>query len=63
MGHTMILPLNISMAILGGSIGIIGIIIIHIPSDKLCVILNGKFHYNNRIPVKNPRIETNKKIL
>ena len=63
MGHTMILPLNISMAILGGSIGIIGIIIIHIPSDKLCVILNGKFNYNNRIPVKNPRIETNKKIL
>jgi drug/metabolite transporter (DMT)-like permease len=63
MGHTMILPLNISMAILGGSIGIIGIIIIHIPSDKLCVFLNGKFNYNNRIPVKNPRIETNKKIL
>ena len=63
MGHAMILPLNISMAILGGSIGIIGIIIIHIPSDKLFVILNGKFNYNNRIPVKNQRIETNKKIL
>jgi drug/metabolite transporter (DMT)-like permease len=63
MGHAMILPLNISMAILGGSIGIIGIIIIHIPSDKLFVILNGKFNYNNRTPVKNPRIETNKKIL
>jgi hypothetical protein len=62
MGHAMILPLNISMAILGGSIGIIGIIIIHIPSDKF-VILNGKFNYNNRIPVKNQRIETNKKIL
>lgn len=63
MGHAMILPLNISMAILGGSIGIIGIIIIHIPSDKLFVILNGKFNYNNRIPLKNQRIETNKKIL
>ena len=63
MGHAMILPLNISMAILGGSIGIIGIIIIHIPSDKLFVILNGKFNYNNRIPVKNQRIENNKKIL
>jgi hypothetical protein len=63
MGHAMILPLNISMAIFGGSIGIIGIIIIHIPSDKLFVILNGKFNYNNRIPVKNQRIETNKKIL
>lgn len=63
MGHAMILPLNISMAIFGGSIGIIGIIIIHIPSDKLFVILNGKLNYNNRIPLKNQRIETNKKIL
>jgi hypothetical protein len=62
MGHAMILPLNISMAILGGSIGIIGIIIIHIPSDKLFVILHGKFKYN-KINLKNPRIETNKKIL
>jgi drug/metabolite transporter (DMT)-like permease len=62
MGHTMILPLDISMAILGGSIGIIGIIIIHIPSDKLFVILNGKFKYN-KINIKNPRIEANKKIL
>jgi drug/metabolite transporter (DMT)-like permease len=56
MGHAMILPLNISMAILGGSIGIIGIIIMHIPSDRLFVILNGKFNYNNKIPVKNQRI-------
>ena len=62
MGHTMILPLNISMAILGGSIGIIGIIIIHIDSDKLFVILHGKFKYN-KINIKNPRIEANKKIL
>jgi drug/metabolite transporter (DMT)-like permease len=62
MGHAMILPLNISMAILGGSIGIIGIIIIHIDSDKLFVILHGKFKYN-KINIKNPRIETNKKIL
>jgi drug/metabolite transporter (DMT)-like permease len=62
MGHAMILPLNISMAILGGSIGIIGIIIIHIDSDKLFVILHGKFKYN-KINLKNPRIETNKKIL
>jgi hypothetical protein len=59
----MILPLNISMAILGGSIGIIGIIIIHIPSDKLFVSLNGKFNYNNRTLVKHRKIETNKKIL
>jgi drug/metabolite transporter (DMT)-like permease len=63
MGHAMILPLNISMAILGGSIGIIGIIIIHIPSDKLFVSLNGKFNYNNRTLVKHRKIETNKKIL
>src|SRR5215208_309127 len=62
MGHTMILPLNISMAILGGSIGIIGIIIIHISSDKLFVILHGKVKYN-KINIKNPRIEANKKIL
>src|SRR5215208_5311298 len=62
MGHAMILPLNISMAILGGSIGIIGIIIIHIDSDKLFVILHGKFKYN-KIDIKNPRIEANKKIL
>jgi hypothetical protein len=62
MGHAMILPLNISMAILGGSIGIIGIIIIHIDSDKLFVILHGKFKYN-KINIKNPRIEANKKIL
>jgi drug/metabolite transporter (DMT)-like permease len=62
MGHTMILPLNISMAILGGSIGIIGIIIIHINSDKLFVILHGKSKYN-KINIKNQRIETNKKIL
>src|SRR5829696_255249 len=62
MGHAIILPLNISMAILGGSIGIIGIIIIHIPSDKLFVILNSKFKYN-KINIKNPRIEANKKIL
>ena len=51
MGHAMILPLNISIAILGGSIGIIGIIIIHLPSDKLLlslsVTLNGKFKYKN----------------
>ena len=63
MGHTMILPLNISMAILGGSIGITGIIIIHIPSDKLFVILNGKFNYNSKIPEKNTTIEINKEIL
>jgi drug/metabolite transporter (DMT)-like permease len=62
MGHTMILPLNISMAILGGSIGIIGIIIIHINSDKLFVILHGKSKYN-KINIKKPRIEANKKIL
>jgi len=62
MGHAMILPLNISMAILGGSIGIIGIIIIHIDSDKLFVILHGKFKYN-KINIKNPRIEAKKKIL
>ena len=62
MGHAMILPLNISMAILGGSIGIIGIIIIHIDSDKLFVILHGKFKYN-KIDIKNPRIDANKKIL
>jgi drug/metabolite transporter (DMT)-like permease len=62
MGHAMILPLNISMAILGGSIGIIGIIIIHIDSDKLFVILHGKFKYN-KINIKNPRIEVKKKIL
>jgi drug/metabolite transporter (DMT)-like permease len=56
MGHAMILPLNISMAILGGSIGIIGIIIIHIPSDKLLLLLsvtlNGKFKYNKMF-IKN----------
>jgi drug/metabolite transporter (DMT)-like permease len=63
MGHAMILPLNISMAILGGSIGITGIIIIHIPSDKFFVFLNGKFKYNSKIPEKNTRIEMNKKIL
>jgi drug/metabolite transporter (DMT)-like permease len=62
MGHAMILPLNISIAILGGSIGIIGIIVIHISSDKLFVILHDKFKYN-KINIKNPRIETNKKIL
>ena len=49
MGHAMILPLNISMAILGGSIGIIGIFIIHLPSDKLLCLfyLNGKFKNKN----------------
>ena len=52
MGHAMILPLNISIAILGGSIGIIGIIIIHLPSDKLSVTLNGKFKYNKML-IKN----------
>ena len=52
MGNAMILPLNISMAILGGSIGILGIIIIHIPSDKLFVTLNGKFKYNKMF-IKN----------
>ena len=56
MGHAMILPLNISIAILGGSIGIIGIIIIHLPSDKLLlflsVTLNGKFKYNKML-IKN----------
>ena len=56
MGHAMILPLNISIAILGGSIGIIGIIIIHLPSDKLLfllpVTLNGKFKYNKMF-IKN----------
>ena len=60
MGHAMILPLNISMAILGGSIGIIGIIIIHIPSDKLFVILNGKF--KNKIYIKNRSLEVNNNI-
>jgi len=60
MGHAMILPLNISMAILGGSIGIIGIIIIHIPSDKLFVILNSKF--KNKIYIKKRSIELNNKI-
>jgi drug/metabolite transporter (DMT)-like permease len=55
MGHAMILPLNISMAILGGSIGILGIIIIHIPSDKLLLLsvtLKGKFKYNKMF-IKN----------
>jgi hypothetical protein len=57
MGHPMILPLNISMAIIGGSIGIIGIVIIHIPSDNsLFVIFNRKFKYNNKIHLKNPRL-------
>ena len=51
MGHDMILPLNISMAILGGSIGTIGIFIIHLPSDKLFVILKRKF--NNRVSINN----------
>jgi drug/metabolite transporter (DMT)-like permease len=60
MGHAMILPLNISMAILGGSIGIIGIFIIHLPSDKLFVILNGKF--KNKIYIKNRSLEVNNKI-
>src|SRR5215208_4394533 len=60
MGHAMILPLNISMAILGGSIGIIGIIIIHIPSDKLFVILNSKF--KNKIYIKKRSLELNNKI-
>ena len=60
MGHAMILPLNISMAILGGSIGIIGIFIIHLPSDKLFVILNGKF--KNKIYIKNHSMEVNNKI-
>ncbi|MGE5634655.1 MAG: DMT family transporter [Deltaproteobacteria bacterium] len=49
-GYAMILPLNTSMAILGGSIGIIGIFIIHIPSDRLFVILNSKF--NNKVYIK-----------
>ena len=52
MGHAMILPLNISIAILGGSIGILGIITIHLPSDKLSVTLNGKFKYNKMF-IKN----------
>jgi len=60
MGHAMILPLNISMAILGGSIGITGIFIIHLPSYKLSVILNGKF--NNKVDLKNQGLEANKKI-
>ena len=60
MGHAMILPLNISMAILGGSIGILGIIIIHIPSDKLFVSLNGKF--KNKIYIKNRSLEVNNNI-
>ncbi len=49
-GYAMILPLNTSMAILGGSIGIIGIFIIHISSDRLFVILNSKF--NNKVYIK-----------
>jgi hypothetical protein len=48
------------MAILGGSIGIIGIFIIHLPSDKLFVILNGKF--KNKIYIKNHSLEVNNKI-
>ena len=59
-GYAMILPLNTSMAILGGSIGIIGIFIIHIPSDRLFVILNSKF--NNKVYVNNQGLEMNKKI-
>ena len=61
MGNAMILPLNISMAILGGSIGILGIIIIHIPSDKLFVTLNGKFKYNKMF-IKNRSLEVNNNI-
>ena len=57
MGHTMILPLNISMAILGGSIGILGIVIIHLPSDKLFVILNRKL--KNKKYLKNQGLEVN----
>ena len=58
-GYAMILPLNTSMAILGGSIGIIGIYIIHLPSDKLFVILNSKF--NNKLYIQNQGLEMNKK--
>jgi drug/metabolite transporter (DMT)-like permease len=61
MGYAMILPLNISMAILGGSIGIIGIFIIHLPSDKLFVTLKSKF--NNKLSIKKQELEMNNKIL
>ena len=60
MGHAMILPLNISVAIIGGSIGILGIIIIHLPSNKLSVTLNGKF--KNKIYIKNRSLEVNNNI-
>ena len=42
-GYDLILPLNIPLAVLGGSIGIIGIFIIHLP-PKLLLVKSKKYH-------------------
>ena len=50
-GYTMILPLNISMAILGGLIATLGIIFIHLPSDKLFSMIKRK--HNDKLYINN----------
>ena len=60
-GYAMILPLNISIAILGGVIGTLGILIIHLPSDKLLIMVNSK--HIDKLYIKKKKIDQNEKYI